>query len=610
MIVGRYRELLRYVSLGFTAGFVFGCLQAVLFILHNRYIQYRMIYLVFESASKRLAAWLLIGVALGIFLWALGRVLSRARRGPGNQQSSGILHAAPLILLVLAAGYLMVSGYIGSRGTPMKIAAVYVGSSLLLIAEALLLHHYMTRYASYSAFVTRLSSAALRKSPFLLVIAVVLYVGPIVFRPSLSNDLPSVLLLTVDTLRSDHLGCYGYHRNTSPNLDAIARDGCLFLNAYAHAPITRSSCGCILTGLRPKETGTYRNDPLLLEVNTLAEYLKNAGYRTGAVVSNYVLRKRSNFNQGFDHYDDKMVNRELNRELPERVGGATTEAALTWIRRNRDRPFFLWVHYQDPHGPYTPPDEFRELFQDGLTLKTRLRVNDDVMGDGGIPSYQVLGDHRYAGYYITQYDSEIRYFDQCFGKLVRGIKETGLWENALVVFTSDHGEGMGEEDYYFAHGDYLYRGQIHIPLIIWTPEAWNQAGRVDAHLVQHADMARTVLGFAGIGIPAALQGRNLLGADLEAVPVFAEAYNWDNYKCCLVMKDLQVLFDQFNGDYRAYSFREDRFLEESEIVDDEMYQTMVGILAKESSPGLKRPSESAPLDHDELKKLRSLGYSH
>jgi len=177
--------------------------------------------------------------------------------------------------------------------------------------------------------------------------------------PSAARD---ILLLTVDTLRADHLGCYGYARATSPRLDALAQSGQLYTHAFSHSPVTSSSFAAIMSGYRPRETGTYSNDPAHLHVNMLAEYLRNSGYWTAAIVSNFALRAGKHLDQGFEHYDDRMDDRESVRKRHERIGAKTTEAALRRLRKApRDRPIFLWVHYQDPHGPYTSPSEYQSL---------------------------------------------------------------------------------------------------------------------------------------------------------------------------------------------------------------------------------------------------------
>ncbi len=166
---------------------------------------------------------------------------------------------------------------------------------------------------------------------------------------------PSIILITVDTLRADHLGCYGYLRDTSPNIDQLAEEALLFKNCISHAPVTGSSFASILSGFLPHETKVLGNLPLPPEVETLPEIMQMNGYRTIAVVSNYVLRKQNGWVKGFNVYDDEMTNVERTSKHTERVAEHTTNRAIELLKQYHKNKLFMWVHYQDPHGPYTPP---------------------------------------------------------------------------------------------------------------------------------------------------------------------------------------------------------------------------------------------------------------
>ena len=456
-----------------------------------------------------------------------------------------------------------------------------------------------------------------RKRPLLFVATALLAVGVgalngvrLSTRPAAPSAARDILLLTVDTLRADHLGCYGYARATSPRLDALAQSGQLYTHAFSHAPVTSSSFAAIMSGYRPRETGTYSNDPALLDVNMLAEYLRNSGYRTAAIVSNFALRAGKNLDQGFEHYDDRMDDRESVRKRRERIGAKTTEAALEWLRgAPRDRPIFLWVHYQDPHGPYTPPSEYQSLFLDGSALGPPLRITDSVSGRGGIPSYQALEDHRERGYYVAQYDAEIRYFDDSLHEFVLGIKELDRWDESLVVFTSDHGEGMGEHDYYFAHGEFLYPGQLHVPLILWAPEGVTPGRRV-GELAQSADIVPTALAFAGVAPASELPGRDLLsGGDGASADggVFSETFTTDSYKASLMSRRIQVLYDDFNGDFQAYDPAPGTFLAPHELPAEIDWEGLVARLDGLCNRQAARASSSW-MDDREREILKSLGY--
>jgi choline-sulfatase len=246
---------------------------------------------------------------------------------------------------------------------------------------------------------------------------------------------PSIILISVDTLRSDRLPAYGYAKGSTPHIDALRRDGVLYERAYSHAPLTLPSHLSMLTGLLPNEHGVrnnigYRFDAA--KARTLAGVLRANGYRTGAAVSSYVLRSETGIADGFDVYDD---------DVPWRPDAATAEnmrSGFETLERARGlvsgaAPFFLFFHIYEPHAPYTPPDPFRTRFAD-------------------------------------PYDGEIAASDAIVGELLAALKSSGVYDDALIVFTSDHGEALWEhgED---QHGILLYREVLQVPLVIKLPRA-------------------------------------------------------------------------------------------------------------------------------------------
>jgi arylsulfatase len=338
-----------------------------------------------------------------------------------------------------------------------------------------------------------------------------------------------VILITCDTLRADHLGCYGYGRPTSPNLDALAAEATVFDDAWSSAPLTGPSLSALLTGRIPDEVGVTNNRELMpSEVVTLAEVARDAGVATAAFVSNGVLRRPAasqgdlGVAQGFQQFDDRMTGKELNRGLMERAADATTDAVLSWLAtRAADEPFLLWVHYQDPHGPYTPPPEHLAPFRRDHAGEPELPAGSTNSGQGQIPRYQQFGTERRAGQYTDRYDGEIRFFDAQLGRLIAGLQARGLYEDALIVFTADHGESLGEHGYWFCHGEHAHSELVRVPLLVRWPAALRQPGARTplrgathvAELVQHLDLAPTVL--EALGLPrGAGRGASLLGESL------------------------------------------------------------------------------------------------
>jgi len=289
---------------------------------------------------------------------------------------------------------------------------------------------------------------------------------------------PSLLIfLTVDTLRADRLGAFGGNLGLTPNLDALADESIVFTSTYAPTSLTLPSVSAMMTGRYPSELGIWLNESGLPgSTPTLAGELKSRGWRTFAVVSNFVLRRQSGLDAGFDHYDDSFDDREAVRDLPERTAAASTDAGLAMFdlcTAGGDARCLVWIHYQDPHGPYTPTEERRARFlpieREAADGRRVLPVRRGSNGLGGIPSYQYLDEQREVAFYRAGYDAEVSYMDEEIGRLLGGLEERGLMDDALIVFAADHGESLGEGDYWFAHGAYLSEVLVRVPFFLRIP---------------------------------------------------------------------------------------------------------------------------------------------
>jgi len=318
---------------------------------------------------------------------------------------------------------------------------------------------------------------------------------------------PNALLITVDTLRADRLGVYGFSWDTSPAIDRLAASGVVFERAIAGASFTTGSHASIMTSRYTREhTIGYMNGGTRLEgITTLAEILNQQGYQTAAFVGNIMLDRSTGLDRGFEIYNDELPQAELNRGFAfERIAEQTTDAALLWLKHRDSRPFFLWVHYQDPHGPYTPPPAFRGRFQPEFKPHERpLPVLDSVTGLNGIPSYQVLEGIRRPSVYETRYAEEIAYADHWIGELISEVDADASGAGTIILFTADHGESLGEEGLYFSHGSTTTPDQAHVPLILRASGL--PAGR-RAETVHHVDVMPTLLDLLGVELPAGASG--------------------------------------------------------------------------------------------------------
>jgi len=287
----------------------------------------------------------------------------------------------------------------------------------------------------------------------------------------------NVILITIDTLRADHVGCYGYKNVKTPDIDALAADGVRFDNAFAVVPVTLPSHTSILTGTYPMYSGIhdFSGNKLNPEQPTMASILHERGYATGAVIAAAVLDSRFGLNHGFDFYYDHFDVRPLLEEdldHTERPGNEVVDLALDWLKKNQSNPFFLWVHLYDPHYPYKPPAPYDQQYKE------------------------------------HPYDGEIAFADSQLGRLLDYLKQNKLYRNSLIALSGDHGESLGEHGEQ-THGFFIYNATMHVPLIVKLP------GEMSAHKpiaapVSLVDILPTVLNALQIDAPPVLQGHSLL----------------------------------------------------------------------------------------------------
>jgi arylsulfatase A-like enzyme/Flp pilus assembly protein TadD len=293
-----------------------------------------------------------------------------------------------------------------------------------------------------------------------------------------------VILISVDTLRADHLPAYGYRQVETPNIDGLRRDSALFERVYSHCPMTLPSHASMFTGSLPTENGVRNNIGYRFEgekLRTLAEELRERGYATGAAVSSYVLRSDTGIDDGFDFYEDSIAVATAGATSEhQRPGRETLKHALPWILEHRAQPFFFFLHLYEPHAPYAPPEPFKSR-------------------------------------YPNPYDGEIAAADAIVGELVRSLKESGIYDRAIIIFTSDHGEGLwdhGEDQ----HGILLYREALWVPLLVKLPGS-HQADSI-SRPTPLSHLFGTVLSLVGIDLPS--HPASWFDAESEARPIYSE----------------------------------------------------------------------------------------
>ncbi|MEE8483944.1 MAG: sulfatase-like hydrolase/transferase [Nitrospinota bacterium] len=415
-------------------------------------------------------------------------------------------------------------------------------------------------------------------------------------RKGRDNAAPSVILISIDTLRADHLRTYGYDRIETPSIDALARDGVLFRKAYAHVPITLPSHTSILTGTYPNFHGVRNNGEFLAskELNTAAEIFKSAGYDTAAFVGAFVLDSRFGLDQGFDLYDDDMENGKKVKSslgIKERRAEDVVKSALGWLEKqavSSGAPFLMFVHLFDPHAEYDPPEPFLSKYADNL------------------------------------YDGEIAYTDSQVGVLLAGLKELGLYDNTVVVLTSDHGESLGE------HGEkshiiFIYNSTIWVPLVIKAPFG-KYAGKVVNGMVRHIDILPTIMEVAGIDervpieMKSDMQGislAGLMGGDGQDIRLVSYAESWYPKLYYGWSAPESIRYDGY--EYISLPVPEFYDLQKDPGEVDNIYETRKDLAKKYALKleEIKKLSEKGrisdarrEMDRETLAKLKSLGYIH
>lgn len=302
----------------------------------------------------------------------------------------------------------------------------------------------------------------------ILVLLAIVFFGCIPDSPK--QKIKHVLLISMDTTRADHLSCYGFNKQTTPHIDAFAEEATRFTSTFATAPLTMPSHSSMLTGTIPPYHGVHTNYNYTLGQSnvTLAEILKENGFKTSAIVSTFVLDSKFGLDQGFDQYNDTFETTLNSIGINERGGGEASRLAMEWMETVRDEKFFLFLHYYDPHLKYEPPEPFASRFHD------------------------------------DPYSGEIAYTDYSIGKVLKHLKTLGIYDSTLIIITGDHGEMLNEHNEQ-THGYYIYDSAIHVPLMIRLPA--QKSGRKVEDITSLVDIVPTVCSL--LGIPALPQHKGM-----------------------------------------------------------------------------------------------------
>lgn len=421
------------------------------------------------------------------------------------------------------------------------------------------------------------------------------------------NGPGSVVLVTIDTLRADHLPTYGYFRNTAPNLDAFAKRAIVFENAVTPMSTTLPAHTSIMTGTRPRRHGILRNG-LVFEpeegLETVPMWLSEAGYKTVAVVSASPIAEGTGISAGFSHYDDP-------KDGP-RLGAITTDLAMTQIERlPKDDPFFMWVHYWDPHDPYEPPEPYNRKFSKKDGIKK-------FVEDRGTKLYHKIGRIVFDVLEINNlYDGEIAYMDEHLGRLIEALEAEGRFDDTTIVICADHGEGLWQHDWH-DHGR-IYNEELMVPFILKPPASSGMAHARNERMATTIDIFPTVAKLARLPLPEKawrqFEGIDLFDDTVVRPYVLSERVNrhregWEpGDKFALTGRDLK-LFTLTEGPEQVYDLERDPY----ELKDIAAKQPHVLTKLKRQMNGVMTPYVTTArrtrkdVSPELIEKLRSLGY--
>jgi choline-sulfatase len=430
---------------------------------------------------------------------------------------------------------------------------------------------------------------------------------------------PSVLILVIDALRPDHLGCYGYGLATSPTIDGLARRGVLFTDATSPSSYTRAAVPSIFASVYPGAHGVLSQgkqvEMLSDEYKTLPETLKERGYVTVAFAPNPSLHRSFNFDQGFDLYDDnfqvvgpKVQDFETARKINDRT--------LAWLRNNlrnkREKPFFAYLHYRDVHAPYVPPPPYDRMFDrpgPGRPLTEAEHKSQPA---------DIRNPRRYRDLtsYIEQYDGEIRYTDDHLARFLDTLSKEGFLDDTVIFLTADHGESFLEHGSW-THGTGLYEELTRVPLLLVLPEEKSKGRRVAAP-VQTTDIYPTILELLNMEIPPGLQGKSLLKTNPNR-PVFSEALvsrrlrPWNFGQLVAVRSGgWKLIYNRWSRSGELYNLAQDP-AETRNLADrePERARDLLRLIAAQDRENAKRSHRAQgteELPENVIEGLRSLGY--
>jgi arylsulfatase A-like enzyme len=411
----------------------------------------------------------------------------------------------------------------------------------------------------------------------------------------------NVILISIDTLRADHFGCYGYEKNTTPNIDEFAKDSVLFKETIAQAPSTLPSHASIFTSLIPTHHGTFisRKTQIPRELITMPEILKENNYTTISYNGGGQVSAKFGFDSGFDIYESWPSKNIIKENFIQKVN-----KSINWMNENNENKFFLFLHTFEVHIPYTPKKEYLELLEKDYSGNLSINISRTLLNK--INNRKIKMNEEDKQHIINAYDAEIYSMDYSFGKLIDFLKQEGLYDSTIIIFTSDHGEEFNEHGYMGLHSHALYDEQLKVPLIIKFPKS-TYASEIINKQVRSIDILPTLLdilnvrsldSFEGISLINMINSENIelfaisqQDVPTEKIPTTIRTKKWKLYN--------ERLFDLETDPLEKRDVSKEYPLIKKYLVEN---------LNKTLQQKENISAEKAELDERTLEQLKSLGY--
>ncbi|MCQ9206269.1 MAG: sulfatase-like hydrolase/transferase [Omnitrophica bacterium] len=631
-------RLFNLLSSGIIAGFILGLAIALHDILVASYLQYGMLRLVNFILRDRLNIYILSAAGTVAILYIFWILLAEKIK-LSKKLTAG---------LITILGIALFTDRIFRTFTPFtllsgtKRLAVILGNSITGVSESGFSYMFNTlqRYGAFcivlficftifiivgwrvikmgrKRILSRVTLKYIRRGAFILVAFVALLNLVIAVDAGVNAPKgPNVIILLSDSLRRDHMGLYGYGRDTTPNIDRFAKDCVVFKNAISQCSWTSPAVASLFTSLYSSVHGVISHrerkaDCLNHKLVTIAEALKEKGFQTAAFIASPQICKGLLWDQGFDKFK-RIATMDVFLNAKPRAS-ELNRLSLEWIAKNKGKPFFVYIHYMDTHYPYIPPQPYDSAFKSDVTRKMNTKEASAMHGVSGKD-----GQSSDLSYYIDKYDGEILYMDHMIGQFLGELKRYGLADNTVIVVTSDHGEGFFEHGF-CGHGHTLYNEEIDIPLIIKVPESIGLKGAV-YRKVGLIDILPSIMHVIGSKFSYYdINGINILDSSVDTVPknraIFSEldhkitlrAIKKFNYKAIYAPSEEKVELYDFENDPRETDNIVESYSEKSDELQEEIdaWQKQRGLQKK--ALGLKNVWVTIE-DEKRIEQLRALGY--